>query len=67
MLCRGAPPIAYDTDPRQSAQGRVKMLTVLAQNKTRLLAYHFAFPCIGRVAKEGDGFRHYPEGMDMQM
>jgi glyoxylase-like metal-dependent hydrolase (beta-lactamase superfamily II) len=58
---------AYDTDPKQSAQSRVKMLTMLAQNKTRLLAYHFAFPGIGHVAKEGDGFRYYPEGMDMQM
>jgi hypothetical protein len=58
---------AYDTDPKQSAQSRVKMLTMLAQNRTRLLAYHFAFPGIGHVAKEGDGFRYYPEGMDMQM
>jgi glyoxylase-like metal-dependent hydrolase (beta-lactamase superfamily II) len=58
---------AYDTDPKQSAKSRVKMLTMLAQNRTRLLAYHFAFPGIGHLAKEGDGFRYYAEGMDMQM
>jgi hypothetical protein len=28
-----------------------------------LLAYHFAWPGIGHVAKQGDGFRYYPEGM----
>jgi hypothetical protein len=48
---------AHDTDPKQSAQSGVKMLAMLAQNRTRLLAYHLAFPGIGYVAKEGDGFR----------
>jgi hypothetical protein len=28
-----------------------------------LLAYPFAWPGIGHVAKQGDGFRYYPEGM----
>ena len=28
-----------------------------------LAAYHFAWPAIGHVAKQGDGFRYYPEGM----
>jgi hypothetical protein len=36
----------YDTDPKQSAESRAKMPTMLAQNRTRLLAYHFAFPGI---------------------
>jgi hypothetical protein len=53
----------YDTDPKQSAKSRVKMLTMLAENRTRLLAYHFAWPGIGHVAKQGDGFRFYSEPM----
>jgi glyoxylase-like metal-dependent hydrolase (beta-lactamase superfamily II) len=53
----------YDTDPKQSAKTRVRVLTMLAENRTRLLAYHFAWPGIGHVAKQGDGFRYYPEGM----
>jgi hypothetical protein len=28
-------------------------------------AYHFAWPGIGHVAKQGDGFRYYPEGMTL--
>jgi glyoxylase-like metal-dependent hydrolase (beta-lactamase superfamily II) len=55
----------YDTDPKQSAQSRVRMLTMLAANRTPLLAYHFAWPGIGHVAKQGDGFRYYPEPMQM--
>jgi glyoxylase-like metal-dependent hydrolase (beta-lactamase superfamily II) len=58
---------AYDTDPKQSAQSRVKMLTMLAANRTPVLAYHFAWPGIGHVAKQGDGFRYFPEPMKMEL
>lgn len=58
---------AYDTDPKQSAQSRVRMLTTLAQNRTPILAYHFAWPGMGHVAKQGEGFRYYPEAMTMEM
>ena len=44
----------YDTDPKQSAQSRVKMLSMLADKKIPLLAYHFAWPGVGHVAKQGD-------------
>jgi glyoxylase-like metal-dependent hydrolase (beta-lactamase superfamily II) len=57
---------AYDTDPKQSAQSRVKMLGMLADKRIPLLAYHFAWPGIGHVARQGEGFRYYPEGMKMQ-
>jgi glyoxylase-like metal-dependent hydrolase (beta-lactamase superfamily II) len=56
---------AYDTDPKQSAQTRVKMLNMLAANRIPILAYHFAWPGVGHVAKQGDGFRYYPEPMNM--
>lgn len=58
---------AYDTDPKQSAQSRVKMLGMLAANRVPLLAYHFAWPGIGHVAKQGDGFRYFPEPMQMTL
>jgi glyoxylase-like metal-dependent hydrolase (beta-lactamase superfamily II) len=58
---------AYDMDPKMSAQTRVRMLSMLAANKTPILAYHFAWPGIGHVAKQGDGFRYYPEPMKMEM
>lgn len=58
---------AYDTDPKQSAQSRVKMLTMLAADRVPFLAYHFAWPGIGHVAKQGEGFRFYPEGMKMEL
>jgi hypothetical protein len=38
---------------------------MLAANRTPLLAYHFAWPGVGHVAKAGEGFRYYPLGMKL--
>lgn len=57
----------YDTDPKQSAQSRVTMLGMLADERIPLLAYHFAWPGIGHVARQGEGFRYVPEPMRMEM
>jgi glyoxylase-like metal-dependent hydrolase (beta-lactamase superfamily II) len=57
---------AYDTDAVQSAESRVRMLTMLASNRIPLLAYHFAWPGIGHVAAQGDGFRYYPLAPQME-
>src|SRR6201991_774274 len=35
---------SYDTDPKQAAQSRVKMLTMLAANKIPVMSYHFPWP-----------------------
>ncbi|MDX2155209.1 MAG: MBL fold metallo-hydrolase [Hyphomicrobiaceae bacterium] len=56
---------AYDTDPKQSAETRVKMLTMLAEKKIPLLAYHFPWPGYGYVAKHGDGFRYHAVPMEI--
>jgi glyoxylase-like metal-dependent hydrolase (beta-lactamase superfamily II) len=58
---------SYDTDPKQSAASRVRLLDMLAANKIPVMAYHFAWPGYGHVAKAGDGFRYYPEPMNMQL
>ncbi|MGE0288600.1 MAG: MBL fold metallo-hydrolase [Bradyrhizobium sp.] len=58
---------SYDTDPKQSAATRVRLLDMLAANRIPVMAYHFAWPGYGHVAKAGDGFRYYPEPMNMQL
>ena len=35
--------------------------------KDPVMSYHFAWPGYGHVAKNGDGFRYYPEPMNMQL
>jgi glyoxylase-like metal-dependent hydrolase (beta-lactamase superfamily II) len=56
---------SYDTDPKQAAATRVKMLDMLAANKIAVMSYHFAWPSYGHVAKAGEGFHYYPEPMNM--
>lgn len=56
---------AYDYDPKQSVQSRVRLLTMLAEQKTPVMSYHFAWPGFGNLAKVGDGFRYYPAPMQM--
>ncbi len=51
--------------PKQAAEFRVKMLAMLAANKTPVMSYHLAWPGYGHLAKAGDGFHYYPEPMQM--
>jgi glyoxylase-like metal-dependent hydrolase (beta-lactamase superfamily II) len=67
LLERPLMEFAYDTDPKMSAQTRVKMLTMLAANKTAVMSYHFAWPGYGHVVKAGDGFRYIAEPMAMTL
>jgi glyoxylase-like metal-dependent hydrolase (beta-lactamase superfamily II) len=66
LLERPRTQFAYDTDPAQSAESRVRMLTMLSVNRVPLLAYHFAWPGVGHVAQAGDGFRYFPTPVQME-
>ncbi len=65
LLERPRMEFSYDTDPKQAAGSRVKMLEMLAANKIPVMSYHFAWPGYGHVAKVGDGFKYFPEPMQM--
>jgi glyoxylase-like metal-dependent hydrolase (beta-lactamase superfamily II) len=56
---------SYDTDPKQAANTRVKMLDMVAANKIPVISYHFAWPGFGHVVKTGEGFHYIAEPMQM--
>ena len=56
---------AYDTDPKQSAQTRVRLLDMFAAQRIPVMAYHFAWPGMGYVSKAGEGFRYHPSPMTL--
>jgi glyoxylase-like metal-dependent hydrolase (beta-lactamase superfamily II) len=66
LLERPRTQFAYDTDPVQSAESRVRMLTMLSANRIPLLAYHFAWPGVGHVSKDGEGFRYFAAPTQME-
>ena len=47
---------AFDSDPKQSAQTRSRMLDRLAADKHQVLSYHFPWPGLGHVRREGEGY-----------
>jgi glyoxylase-like metal-dependent hydrolase (beta-lactamase superfamily II) len=52
---------AYDLDPTQAADSRVKVLDMLSMDRTAIFGYHFPWPGIGHVAREHGGFRYFPK------
>ncbi|CAH2600105.1 MBL fold metallo-hydrolase [Rhodovastum atsumiense] len=65
LLERPRTQFAYDTDPVQSAESRVRMMDMFAANRIPILAYHFAWPGIGHIAKRGDGYHYVPAPMNL--
>ena len=49
----------FDTDGKQAVASRVRTFEMLASSRTPLLAYHFPWPGIGHIGKQGDGFRYF--------
>ncbi len=56
---------AFDTDPKQSAQTRSRMLDRFATDRTAVLSYHFPWPGLGHVSREGDGYEWQPAPMNL--
>lgn len=56
---------SYDTDPKQSAQTRSRMLDRLATDRHAVLSYHFPWPGLGHVRKEGEGYGWVPAPMNV--
>jgi glyoxylase-like metal-dependent hydrolase (beta-lactamase superfamily II) len=54
----------FDADPGMASETRKRVLDMAVQDKLTLVGYHFAFPGIGNVAKEGDAYRFVPAAMD---
>jgi glyoxylase-like metal-dependent hydrolase (beta-lactamase superfamily II) len=54
---------AYDSDPKQAVQTRVRIFDMLSKDKIPLLAFHFPWPGYGNLAKQGDGYRYFASPM----
>lgn len=65
LLRRPLLEFSFDTDPKQSAQTRARALDRFATDRPLLLSYHFPWPGVGRVAKEGEGYAWMPAPMDV--
>jgi glyoxylase-like metal-dependent hydrolase (beta-lactamase superfamily II) len=56
---------AYDTDPKQAVQTRLKVFDMLASQKLPFVAYHFPWPGIGHLGRTGaETYRYFAQSMD---
>jgi glyoxylase-like metal-dependent hydrolase (beta-lactamase superfamily II) len=56
---------SFDADAGMASKTRRRVLDMAVQDKLTLIGYHFAFPGIGNVAKEGEAYRFVPAAMDI--
>jgi glyoxylase-like metal-dependent hydrolase (beta-lactamase superfamily II) len=52
--------VAFDVDPEMAAKTRHKVYDMAAAEKATVVGFHFAFPSIGHVEKDGAGYRLVP-------
>lgn len=52
--------VRFDMDKAKAAEARKSVLTMLAEERVPLLAYHFSFPPVGFVEARGEGFHFVP-------
>ena len=51
---------AFDSDPKVAAQTRVKLFDMAATDEMPMIGYHFPFPGLGHIRREGDAFDYVP-------
>jgi glyoxylase-like metal-dependent hydrolase (beta-lactamase superfamily II) len=52
--------VAYDADPELAQKTRHKFYDMASAEKATVVGFHFAFPSIGHVEKDGAGYRLVP-------
>jgi glyoxylase-like metal-dependent hydrolase (beta-lactamase superfamily II) len=52
--------VAYDADPELAQKTRHKFYDMASTEKAMVVGFHFAFPSIGHVEKDGAGYRLVP-------
>jgi glyoxylase-like metal-dependent hydrolase (beta-lactamase superfamily II) len=52
--------VMFDIDPVQAAQTRHKFYDMAAAEKALVVGFHFTFPSLGHVEKDGAGYRLVP-------
>lgn len=54
-------PLMVDLDREEAADTRIRLLDRAAADRLLVMGFHFPFPGVGRVAREGGAYRWVPE------
>ena len=53
----------FDTDGAQAVASRLKVFDMLASQRMPLVSYHFPWPGLGYIAKQGEAYRYFASPM----
>jgi glyoxylase-like metal-dependent hydrolase (beta-lactamase superfamily II) len=56
--------VVFDNDGALAQQTRHKLYDMAAADRLVVVGYHFPFPCVGHVEKDGNGYRLVPVAWD---
>lgn len=57
----------FDHDPEQARDCRVRTMAQIYENREAVLAYHFPFPGLGHIRKDGDGYQWVPSWLEFEV
>jgi glyoxylase-like metal-dependent hydrolase (beta-lactamase superfamily II) len=55
----------WDIDADMAVQSRLKCFNMAVDKKLTLIGFHFPFPGIGSILRDGEGFRYVPKHMSL--
>lgn len=55
----------YDVDPKLAVNSRLRTWDMATADKLSLIGFHFPYPGVGNIVRDGDGFRYVPKAMVM--
>ncbi|MGE0564277.1 MAG: MBL fold metallo-hydrolase [Pseudolabrys sp.] len=67
VLARPRVEFTFDTDGKQAVASRIRTFDMLAAQRVPMLTYHFPWPGVGYLARQGDGYRYHPAPMTMTL
>jgi hypothetical protein len=50
---------AYDTDSKLAVQTRLKTWDMLSKDRIPFIAFHFPWPGLGHLARNGEAYRYF--------
>ncbi len=50
----------FDTDGKQAVESRLRVFDMLASQRVPSVTYHFPWPGLGHIGKQGDSFHYFP-------
>jgi glyoxylase-like metal-dependent hydrolase (beta-lactamase superfamily II) len=59
--------LSFDTDGKQAVASRLRTFDMLAIDRIPFVSYHFPWPGIGYVGRQGEAFRYFPTPQQMTL